>query len=206
MKTAGTSIEVMLDKYCGENDIVTPIYPKISNHTPRNYRGYFNILKGFNSYSNKKNIKRIKHLVKREKFYNHMSALEIKHAIGNEKWETYYKFCVEREPMDKTKSHYSMLKNRGLVHNLDDYFKKGIFANNENIYTIDGRIIVDKIINYNNLDKELREVLLHLGIKNFQTLTVNAKKGNEETKKINFTNNQKEIIRNVFKNHPFTIK
>jgi len=28
VKTAGTSIEVFLNNYCGEEDIITPIHPK----------------------------------------------------------------------------------------------------------------------------------------------------------------------------------
>jgi hypothetical protein len=52
-KTAGTSIEVALSKICDENDIVTPIYPPIENHKPRNY----------------------------DSFYNHMTALQIKNTL-----------------------------------------------------------------------------------------------------------------------------
>jgi len=37
-KTAGTSIEVFLSKECGSTDIVTPIFPPVAEHQPRNYK------------------------------------------------------------------------------------------------------------------------------------------------------------------------
>src|SRR5438477_586938 len=36
-KTAGTSIEVFLSKYCGPADVLTPVTPPIEGHQPRNY-------------------------------------------------------------------------------------------------------------------------------------------------------------------------
>lgn len=42
-KTAGTSIEVFLSQFCDENDVLTPIYPAVSPHTPRGYKGYWNL-------------------------------------------------------------------------------------------------------------------------------------------------------------------
>ena len=41
-KTAGTSIEVFLSKQCGSTDIVTPIFPPVEGHRPRNYKGFIN--------------------------------------------------------------------------------------------------------------------------------------------------------------------
>jgi len=42
-KTAGTSIEVFLSQFCGETDILTPIYPPVEPHVSRNYKGFYNI-------------------------------------------------------------------------------------------------------------------------------------------------------------------
>ena len=46
-KTAGTSIELFLSRFCGEKDIITPIYPVVPDadyHVPRNWRGLYNPL------------------------------------------------------------------------------------------------------------------------------------------------------------------
>ena len=37
-KTAGTSVEVELNKILEPNDIATPIFPKVDGHSPKNFR------------------------------------------------------------------------------------------------------------------------------------------------------------------------
>ena len=44
-KTAGTSIEVYLSKFCGKDDIVTPIFPMVDKHQPQNHYVRFNLIK-----------------------------------------------------------------------------------------------------------------------------------------------------------------
>ena len=39
VKTAGTSIEGFLSQHCGPEDVLTPIFPPIEGHEPRNYEG-----------------------------------------------------------------------------------------------------------------------------------------------------------------------
>ena len=86
LKTAGTSIEVDLNKVLGENDIATPIYPAVEGHKAQNY-------------------------VIKNKFFgsvectNHMTAREVRKVVGNSIWDEYFKFCVEREPVNKVISH-----------------------------------------------------------------------------------------------------
>lgn len=88
VKTAGTSIEVDLNQIFGRTDIATPISPPIEEHKPQNFK------RGF---------------LKKD-FYNHMSASKVKEIIGEDIFDNYYVFCVEREPVDKCLSHYSMLR------------------------------------------------------------------------------------------------
>ena len=73
-KTAGTSIEAYLSQYCGDADVLTPIFPSVTGHRPRNWGDY----------------------------YNHIDAFSIRESIGPDIWDKYYKFCIERNPWDKT--------------------------------------------------------------------------------------------------------
>ena len=96
-KVAGTSVEVYLNKYRGDNDIFTPISPKVQGHVAQNYRGLykpFNYLK-YKKYSPQA-FKRL--FIDRLKFWNHISASQIRERIDEEIWEDYYKFCIERNP------------------------------------------------------------------------------------------------------------
>ena len=111
-KTAGTSIEVYLSQFCGEDDIVTPIFPIEEKHRPQNYLGRFNFLKELFMTRGRGIRKTLLSFFKNQKFYNHIPAIAIKARIDKETWDTYYKFCVERDPWSKSISHYNMLKYR----------------------------------------------------------------------------------------------
>ena len=108
-KTAGTSIEVFLSQCCGENDVVTPIWPHVEPHRTRNYQGLWN---PFSEIINNKGQgigRTISNLLKRNKYYNHIPASVARQRMPRKIWNSYFKFCVERNPWDKTLSHYHMV-------------------------------------------------------------------------------------------------
>ena len=85
-KTAGTSIEIALSKFCGENDIITPISEddeklrkKLGYRGPQNYQ-FSSSEYNFIDYMNFifKFRKR-----RRKEFYNHINSKEIKKIIRN---------------------------------------------------------------------------------------------------------------------------
>ena len=106
-----------------------------------------------------------------------MPAREIKDLIGDETWRQYYKFCVERNPWDKTLSHYSMLNFRAEGKlSLDEYFENGRFCSNFGAYTdTSGELLVDKILRYEDLSMELAEVFGSLAVPFNGDLRVRAK-------------------------------
>ena len=177
-KTAGTSIEVFLSKHCGATDIVTPIEPPMEGHRPRNYEGFINPIPEIVERPGKL-LSALQHsIVSREKFYRHMPAFEIKNRVPDNVWNGYLKFCVERNPWDKVLSHYHMHAAReGRSLSLDEYLARGRFPINHFRYTDrSGRkIIVDRILRYENLTAELNEVFAQLNIPFDGTLRVAAK-------------------------------
>jgi len=150
LKTAGTSIEVFLSQHCGPLDVVTPILPHVEPHVPRNHDGFF----------------------------NHIPAADIRSRVGPDVWRTYFKFCVERNPWDKTLSYYHMMNVRqGGGLSLDRFLKGDDFPVNHPKYTdpADGRIIVDRVLYYERLTEDLGRVFRELGIAFDGSLGVNAK-------------------------------
>ena len=105
IKTAGTSIEISLSRYCGKEDVITPIVPEDEkirekqNVSPQNYRknGMGFLPKVFDSRFTMK-------------YWNHITADEIKKRIDSDIWNSYYKFCFERNPWDKTVSAFFWYK------------------------------------------------------------------------------------------------
>ncbi len=177
-KTAGTSIEVFLSKLCGPKDIVTPIAPPVEGHQPRNYEGLINPIPEILQRPGKL-FSVLRHTItSREKFYNHMPASEVRNRVPADVWNSYFKFCVERNPWDKVLSHYHMHAAReGGSLSLDEYLARGRFPINYFRYTDRSgtKIIVDRVVRYENLLVELGEVFSQLRIPFDGSLGVAAK-------------------------------
>ena len=67
-KTAGTSIEVFLSKFAGDDAIVTPTIPAVEGHQPRNY--------------NPTRLAMISRLHLGREYWNHMPARKIRARLG----------------------------------------------------------------------------------------------------------------------------
>lgn len=187
-KTAGTSLEVFLAQYCGEEDVITPIYEDLETHRARNFEGWFNplpelkanrraiVLKHFDG---KSSVDTRRRFFQRMKYYNHIHGNDIKLRAGDKIWNEYYKFTIERNPWDKTLSHYHWQNHK---HNTQlsfaEYLESGVFCINYPIYTdryADDVLLVDQVIKYENLDEEFGGVCERLGIPYEGKLTVETK-------------------------------
>ena len=144
-KTAGTSIEVALSGLCAPEDIVTPIEPPESGHSPRNHKG----------------------------FYNHMPAREILARVGPEVWNGYFKFTFERNPWDKVVSYFHYMQAIGYrFATFDDCIAQCLrtdrlpvrLPSSRDLYMIDGREAVDCFGRYETLEGDLRQICGRLGL------------------------------------------
>ena len=157
-KTAGTSIEVDLARHLGPGAVVTPIIPPVVGHEPRNYRS--------------PNGER--------RYYNHMKASEIRDLLGDEAYRSFYRFTVEREPVDKCLSHFHMLKNRNDEHGLSEqeratltwsrYVEQGRFPIDVTKYRDPdrpGELLVDTVLAYETLASDLPVLLDAQGLTGF---------------------------------------
>ena len=203
-KTAGTSIEVFLSKHCGPQDIVTPIMPRVEGHQPRNYEGFINPIPEILARPTKFFSALHQTMTSRTKFYNHMPAREVKQRVPADVWNTYFKFCVERNPWDKVLSHYNMHAAReGSRLSLDEYLARGRLPVNDFRYMDRSRekIIVDRIIRYENLLVELGEVFAELKIPFGGNLGVAAKseyRTDRRPYKEVFSDQQRQIVEKAF--------
>lgn len=179
-KTAGTSIEIALSKFLGENDVITPI--TLEDEKIREMLGYrspqnFNIK--FPKYTARDWVRLIIRR-KKSRYYNHITATEIRNRIGNKFWSNYFKFCFERNPWDKAISlYYYNFNNKKPKTSLLEYLKnvKINYLSNWSIYTENDKdIVVDYIASYENLDQELKFFSKRLGLPN--NLALPRAKGN----------------------------
>lgn len=168
-KTAGTSIEIALSKFCGPDDIITPVNPEDEEiRRSMGFPGPQNYLSPMSGVGLCGIAKEMSGPEKKSRFYNHMNAKAVKALIKKEEWESYFKFCFERNPWDRVISlYYWRYKSEprptiSQFVNSDEPLrlkKKG-----RELYTIDGKIVVDRICRFENLANELEVVRKHVGI------------------------------------------
>lgn len=158
-KTASTSIEVALSKFCGQRDIITPINDedevvrkKPGFRKPRNYTDADgNIL-----------------------FYNHISAKRVRDIIKSDTvinpkvWSKFYKFCFERNPWDRAISLYYWRYQEDPRPSLSEFIASDELAEfaekSTKLYMQGDNVLVDRICRYENLEEELEIVRNQVGI------------------------------------------
>ncbi len=178
-KTAGTSIEAFLSPHCGPDDVLTPLRPPEAGHQARHYQRFFNPLPELLDGGGRGIVQTVKDLVRRRAFRPHMWAREIKPRVSADVWDTYFKFCVDRNPWDKALSYYHHLIAQGRqFSSMDDYIQGADDCLNLPFYSAgDGTVIVDRVIRYERLNEELSEVFSELGVPFDGSLGVRAKGG-----------------------------
>ena len=200
LKTAGTSIEAKLSSICGEEDVFTPLRPPVEGHQKRNYQGRFNpipeILNGYRE--PKKTLAEWWHA---KRFDSHLTASVIRSRVGEKIWNEYFKFCVERDPWDKCYSMYRWSSSKKIM-DFDQWLSTvKVLPTNFPFYSNErNEILVDKVLDYRQLNEELKDVLIPLGVP-FDDLNVFAKKIG--TGKPNFDLNEispasKERVERIF--------
>lgn len=177
-KTAGTSIEIALSKFCGPKDIITPISPEDEEmRRSLGYPGPQNHLSAIR---------------KKRRFYNHMPAKEVKHLISNKYWDGYYKFCFERNPWDRAISQYYWLNKSEPRPTMSSFIKgnslERLKEKGYGVYTIDGEIVVDEVFRFEKISDELEIIGKKLGFSEKIELP-NAKSGYRKDKR-----NYREIL------------
>jgi len=205
-KTAGTSLEVFLSQHCGESDVVTPINPRVEPHVARNYQHRFNPIPelALRLRSGKSPKPVLQDIEAGIAFYNHLPAFAIHARVPRRVWNSYFKFCVERNPWDKTLSYYHMRRHDSdQPLSFEDYLQQGDFCLNYPYYTdISGdRVIVDRVIQYETLSQGLSEVFQRLGIPFDGDLTVRAKADRRSDRRPYtqiYTPKQRQLIETVF--------
>jgi hypothetical protein len=165
-KTAGTSVEIALSRFCGDEDVITPVTPEdeairrsAGARGPQNYRIPLNAytLKDWGRLALKR---------RRACFFNHASAAFIREHVDEECWRSYFKFCFERNPWDKVVSWYYWRHPREPRPSLSAFIRSGKAdtIRSFDLYTIGGTVVVDRVCRFENLEREMDEVARIIGL------------------------------------------
>jgi hypothetical protein len=176
IKTAGTSVEAYFEKHCLPPDRQEFLHKREAFCGPTGVVGF----RG--------------EIVKGQTWFNHMSAASIREKIPAEQWESYFKFCVVRDPFDKLVSGFHMfvikraqrpwpkrlrsawrrvrgkgdpldrLTGRTPVERFRSWIKLGGMIDDRAVYTLDGKHCADHFIRFEKLAEGVREVCDQLGL------------------------------------------
>jgi len=165
-KTAGTSLEIALSGICGGDDIITPI--SLLDEKVRlemGHKGAQNYDIPYKQYSFNDWANRIIKGKKRS-FYNHMPASEIMGTVSSDIWKKYFKFCFERNPWDKTISHYYHLNRNQRFNSIMEYLKHhdSDVISDVDMYTEGDRLLVDKVFKFEEMEAALKEIPGMIGL------------------------------------------
>jgi hypothetical protein len=187
-KTAGTSIEVALSQIAGDDAIVTPIDPPEPRHDPRNYRSDRAAWSELLRWALANPRGRTRPLLgfvrgaqgeRRYDYYNHMPAWLIRAKVGHNTWDTYFKFCFERNPWDKVLSLYSWLaRDSPNAPPFEEWLLTDPnLLSDWSLYSLDRRCAVDAVGQYERLDTDLRSFLERVGVPTDGLVLPRAKAG-----------------------------
>jgi hypothetical protein len=160
IKVGGTSMEVELSKVLPNNAIVTPIHPVNKSHFPRNHNG---------------------------EFYNHMPFTEISKKIDLEKVHSYvfvrnpystvlsdffYRLQINNPEIET----YKMKEKFFSKIDVSSYFENFFLSGTHKLFTKDDKIIVNKILFYENgIENEINKILPIHGINYIKIKTFEKK-------------------------------
>jgi hypothetical protein len=171
-KTAGTSVEVLLERLAGADAVVTPIWPEVPGHEARNYMVLDNPVRARVLQARQRRL--AGDTRDHPAYFNHIAARNIRKRLGRRRWNSYYKFCFERNPWDKVVSAYFWRVGNG--HDEGDFrsfvLRGGDFPSDFHKYSIDGKSVgVDFVGRFERLEDDLRTVLAQLNLPTDFTLT-----------------------------------
>jgi len=155
-KTAGTSVESYFEPFCMQR----------GEWRERHFREMYASPAGIIGYRGSPGRARS------ARWWNHMPAALIRERLGESIWESYFKFCVVRNPYEKAISAYYHHKQlepewpaRGCAVWSDDdpgrfeeWLELGRPPDDRHIFCIDGRFALDHVIRYESLLGDLERV------------------------------------------------
>jgi hypothetical protein len=159
VKTAGTSVELYLEPFC-----VKEAHTNGANrHGHREKVSDVGIV-GFRGRDRR---------TSQVKWWNHMPAADIKALLGDEVWNSYFKFCVVRNPFDKVISLFYYWRKAGRFpfdpsapdhEQLESWLINNRIPLDRDKYTIDGQFCLDTVIRYERLHQDMERVCQRIGL------------------------------------------
>lgn len=170
-KTAGTSIEGFLERYCLPEGEFTPQHARAETVTEAGIIG-----------------QRPGRRVGNPRFWSHMPARDLKKEVGDDVWDHSFKISVVRDPYDKVVSTFFFRSRVGgqdyrnsspaeVKRCFKEFVRNANLPIDRNKYTISGKLCTDYVIRYEHLSEDLKELAERLDLEFDETMLPKYKSG-----------------------------
>jgi hypothetical protein len=172
-KTAGTSLEIALSKYCGPRDVLAPINFDEDMRRQVSGRGKQNHARPVWKLRPGQLYRYLRRGEEVEVFAEHMTGVAARRLLGPKVWDAYFKFTIVRNPFDRILSRYfwSMKARPDLralwqIETLDQFLRYRAEYVNENwlIYTQGDKLLVDDVVRFESFETDLARVSARIGL------------------------------------------
>lgn len=161
-------MEIALSKFCGPDDVITPILAEDEEIRKRlQYRGPQNFRVPFHDFGIRDFARFAIGKTGKTRFYNHMKAKLVKQFISDDIWNSYFKFCIERNPFDRCVSNYYWIHKKPPRPSFLEHVNlhtTNLKSGGYYLYTIDGEVAVDRIYKFEHLAEDLEDARQTIGL------------------------------------------
>jgi hypothetical protein len=162
-KTAGTSVESYFERFCMAEGEWQQVHARSEYESPMGIIGF-----------------RGPDLPENTKWWHHMPAKVVREQLGEDVWNSYFKFCVIRNPFDKCISAFehfgrehrirfsftNLFRTSGMTEEqrrFYDYVRRAAPIDRDK-YVINGKFCLDDVIRYESLEDEIARICRRLDL------------------------------------------
>jgi hypothetical protein len=156
VKTAGTSVEAYFERFCMPESAWTPSHRRDAYATDTGIIGY----RGPNPPSDCE-------------WWHHMPAEQIREKVGADIWDSYFKFCVIRNPYEKAISSFYFFQQQPMhkqTHFEDEPSRFECWLDSctppidRDKYLLDDKFCLDDVIRHETLEADMERICNRLNI------------------------------------------
>ncbi len=189
-KVGGTSFEIALSEYCGDDCVITPIPP--NDEKTRLALGF----KGAQNYRN--TIWKESGNQTKGEFFNHIPAHIVMKAVPRSIWTDYKTVTIYRNPFDVAISRYYWEGGARSAIRFDEFVfsYRAMLLENSKIAPLKGAAKLDEYLKYENLERDLESSGLGFLWNSFKDIRT----------KSHLRPKDGASIKDIYKEYPNTIK